>query len=99
MDDILSEELKSKFVDFFNAYYIEDINNMFISYPKRRSVLVDIKDLEKFDSDLASELMNRPDTILPHANSALASMNPNSAAKEPVYSRFLGLEGEGLMIQ
>ncbi|MDE1827743.1 MAG: minichromosome maintenance protein MCM [Candidatus Micrarchaeota archaeon] len=99
MDAIATDELKSKFVEFFNAYYTDPINAMYISYPKKRSVSVDIKDLEKFDSDLAHELINKPDTILFTANSALQSMNPNTEATEPVYARFIGLENEGLMIQ
>lgn len=99
MDAITIEDLKNKFVEFFNAYYIDQINGMYISYPKKRSILIDIKDLQKFDSDLVTELLNKPDTIIPTANQALASMNPNSDAQDPVYARFIGLETEGLMIQ
>ncbi|MEM0094381.1 MAG: minichromosome maintenance protein MCM [Candidatus Micrarchaeaceae archaeon] len=99
METIAGEELKSKFVDFFNAYYIDAINDMFISYPKRRSVLIDIKDLEKFDVDLANELINNPDAVIIAANSAMASMNPHKDAKEPVYARFFGAENEDMLIQ
>ncbi|HVA82536.1 MAG TPA: hypothetical protein VNF06_00005, partial [Candidatus Aquilonibacter sp.] len=99
MDAIETADLKNKFVEFYNAYYTDHINSMYISYPKKRSVLIDIKDLQKFDSDLVTELLNKPDTIIPTANQALASMNPNSDASEPVYARFLGLDSEGLMIQ
>ena len=99
MDAIANEELKSKFVEFFNAYYLPQINSMFISYPKKRSVTVDLRDLEKFDSDLTADLINKPDDFLHVANAALASMNPNTEAKEPVYSRFMGLDNEGLLIQ
>ncbi|HVA83048.1 MAG TPA: minichromosome maintenance protein MCM [Candidatus Aquilonibacter sp.] len=99
MDAIETADLKNKFVEFYNAYYTDHINSMYISYPKKRSVLIDIKDLQKFDSDLVTELLNKPDTIVPTANQALASMNPNSDASEPVYARFLGLDNEGLMIQ
>ncbi|MGI0141260.1 MAG: minichromosome maintenance protein MCM [Candidatus Micrarchaeales archaeon] len=99
MDAIATDDLKNKFVEFFNAYYTEQINAMFISYPKKRSVPIDIKDLEKFDSDLAHELINKPDNIILISNDALASMNPNTEAREPVYARFIGLENEGLMIQ
>lgn len=99
MDAIAAEEIKNKFSEFFNSYYIEQINSMYISYPKKRSLLIDITDLQKFDSDLASELINKPDLILPSANEALVAMNPNPDAKEPVYARFLGIDNENLMIQ
>ncbi|MDE1825155.1 MAG: minichromosome maintenance protein MCM [Candidatus Micrarchaeota archaeon] len=99
MDAIANEELKSKFVEFFNAYYLPQINSMFISYPKKRSVTVDLRDLEKFDSDLTADLIGKPDDFLHVANAALASMNPNTEAREPVYSRFMGLDNEGLLIQ
>lgn len=99
MDAIATSEIKSKFIDFFNAYYLDKINDMYIGYPKRRSLILDIKDLEKFDVDLASELLSNPDEILPKASEALASMNPNPEAKEPVYARFAGIYSGGILIQ
>ena len=81
MDAIATEEIKGKFIDFYNAYYLDKINDMYISYPKKRSILLDIKDLEKFDVDLASELISNPDEILPKAHEALSTMNPNPEAK------------------
>ena len=99
MDSIKAEEYKNKIIEFYNAYYINQINEMFISYPKKRSVLIDVKDLEKFDSEIANELINGPDNILPIANAALAAMNPNPEAKEPVHARFFGAGGEELLIQ
>ncbi|MDE1804361.1 MAG: minichromosome maintenance protein MCM [Candidatus Micrarchaeota archaeon] len=99
MDAIAIEELKGKFVDFFNSYYLEQINSMYISYPKKRSVLIDARDLQKFDSDLVHDLISKPDNVVPAANEALASMNPNSEAKEPVYARFIGIDADSPMIQ
>ncbi len=99
MDAIASEELKNKFTEFFNTYYLEQINDMYVSYPKKRSVLMDIKDLEKFDAEIATDLITKPDTIMPIANGALSSMNPNTEATEPVYARFHSLESEQLLIQ
>ncbi|MEM0148749.1 MAG: minichromosome maintenance protein MCM [Candidatus Micrarchaeaceae archaeon] len=99
METVPGEELKNKFISFFNAYYLDAINEMYISYPKRRSVLIDIKDLQKFDIDLANELVNNPDATIAAANSAIASMNPQSEAKEPVYARFFGTERDDMLIQ
>jgi replicative DNA helicase Mcm len=99
MDSVKAEEYINKFIEFYNAYYINQINDMFLSYPKRRSVNIELKDLEKFDSELATELINNPDSILPLANVALEKMNPNPEAKEPVHARFMGSPIEGLLIQ
>src|SRR5271156_730643 len=92
MDTIESEAIANKLKDFFNTYYEDQINEMFISYPKKRSLLVDLKDLEKFDVDLSDELSENPDSIVPIANQTLQKRNPNPNAKETVYLRFFGSE-------
>jgi replicative DNA helicase Mcm len=97
MDEIATAELSDKFLEFFNEYYTEKINDMYISYPKTRSIMVNIKDLEKIDHELALEMINNPDSILPAANTALAKLNPNPDAKENVYARFYGIEGAPLI--
>ncbi len=99
MDEILKEGLVDRFTEFFNMYYIDQINEMYIAYPKKRGVLIDIKDLEKLDADLATELINRPDELLDCANTALERLSPNPELKEPVYARFYGLDINIPMIQ
>ncbi len=99
MDAVKAEEYRTKFIEFYNAYYLSQINEMFIAYPKKRSILIDIRDLEKFDSEIAMELINAPDSILPLADAALASMNPNPNPKEPVHARFVGTSQETPLIQ
>ena len=99
MDAVTYSTFEDKFAEFFNSYYIDQINDMYISYPKKRSVLIDIKDLEKYDIDLARELGENPDSMLPVANSALAKLNPNADAREPVYARFFGSESQMPLIQ
>ncbi|MGC8662578.1 MAG: minichromosome maintenance protein MCM [Candidatus Micrarchaeia archaeon] len=99
MDAIKAEEYKGKFIEFYNTYYLSQINEMFIAYPKRRSILIDIKDLEKYDSEIASELINNPDNILQLADIALAAMSPNPNPKEPVHARFANINQESVLIQ
>lgn len=94
MQNTVSKGLEDRFVEFYNTYYIEEINDMFVSYPQKRSVYVNIKDLEKFDNELANELLNNPDAVVPSARSALARLNPNPETLEKaVYTRFYGLDG------
>ncbi len=99
MDSVASEEYRNRFLDFYNAYYASQINEMYIAYPKKRSVPIDIKDLEKYDIELANELMDKPDNVLESAHSALRSLNPNQDAKEPAYARFFGVDKEDILIQ
>jgi replicative DNA helicase Mcm len=99
MDAILTEELSEKFVEFYNSYCIDLINDMFVSYPSKRSVMIDVKNLEKFDIELANELIEEQDKILPAANSALLKLNPGITISEPVYARFFGVETNMPLIQ
>ena len=98
-DAVASAEIEDKFLDFFNSYYTDQIKDMYISYPKRRSILVDIKDLEKFDVDLASGLSDNPDSLIPLSNKALWRLNPHSEGGPPAYARFFGYDASMPLIQ
>ncbi len=99
MDEIASAELEDKFTEFLNTYYSEQIKDLFIEYPKNRSLYADMRDLERFDTDLALQIIHKPDDFLSIANTALRKMNPDLEAKEPVYVRFFGVTTQSPMIQ
>jgi replicative DNA helicase Mcm len=99
MDFVGTEDQKNKFLEFFNEYYLDQINDIYVSYPKRRSLLVNILDLQKFDIDLASQLIINPDSLIPSADAAFSSMNPNPEAKDTVHVRFFGSGEEKVLIQ
>lgn len=99
MDAVLSEEYENKFVEFYNLYYIDQINDLFVSYPSKRSVLMEFRNLQKYDIDLANELLEEPDRILPLANAALLKLNPGITITEPVYARFTGVDTNTPLIQ
>lgn len=92
MDEIAQNELSDRFREFFSTYCEEQLKDLFIKYPKERSLNVEIKLLHKFDTEMAEQLLKNPDTMLPAANLALAKMNPNPNAVEPVYARFGGVD-------
>ncbi len=100
MEDIavskqVSSGLEDRFVEFYNAYCTDAINEMLVAYPQKRSLFVDIKDLEKFDSELANELIGNPDAVLPSANSALLRLSPSPESMEKqIYARFYGIDKE-----
>ncbi len=99
VDEIASSELEEKFSEFLNNYYSEQIKDMYIGYPKTRSLNLDIRDLERFDTEIALQLIHKPDELLPIANSALTKMNPDPEAKEPIHARFYGVTTQSPMIQ
>ncbi|WP_440952542.1 minichromosome maintenance protein MCM [Methanococcoides sp. FTZ1] len=60
-----------KFRDFLKRYYWDEILLLANEYPEMRSIVVDFPDLEQFDSDLAHELLEHPDDVIPYAEQAL----------------------------
>ncbi len=61
--------------DFFKRYYWEDILDLAKDYPEKRSLLFRFADLERYDMDVASELLEHPDSVLKHANDALMGID------------------------
>lgn len=92
MDETETDVLENKFIDFFHTYYEEQLNEVYVAYPKKRSLEVDIRNVERFDTELANELIEHPDNILGKANGAFARLNPKEGAKEPVHVRFYGID-------
>jgi replicative DNA helicase Mcm len=91
MPDMVVEGIKSRFEDFFQKYYKDQINDLTVSYPSNRSLKVDVKDLEKFDAEIAEELIERPDVILDSAKEALVGMLGDVVREDnDVYVRFFG---------
>ncbi len=100
VDQNLEEKiLEDKLIEFYNNYYSDKLSELYVSYPKFRSLDLDIKNLERFDAELANELIDNPDKIMPIADAALAKLNPHPDAKQPVHARFFGLDIRMPMIQ
>ncbi|HUY70478.1 MAG TPA: minichromosome maintenance protein MCM [Candidatus Baltobacteraceae bacterium] len=85
------ESMKRKFDEFLESYYKEAIEELAISFPDKTSIMVDIKDLSKFDPEIASELIQNPDPILEAAAIALKDklVDTDLKGKEPRV-RFFG---------
>ena len=98
MEEIAKKEIEDRLIEFYNAYYTDQINDMYVAYPQKRSILINLKDLEKFDSELANNLLNEPDMVLPNAHSALTRLNPHpeSMLTQPVYARFFGVDAASM---
>ncbi|MGC8647840.1 MAG: minichromosome maintenance protein MCM, partial [Candidatus Micrarchaeia archaeon] len=91
MLDAVGEAIKSKFDAFFDAYYADEISDIIVSFPDKRSLNVNFKDLSKFDPELASDLVENPDTVLEAANESLREKlkDVEMKEKEP-HVRFYG---------
>ncbi|MEW6328811.1 MAG: LAGLIDADG family homing endonuclease, partial [Candidatus Micrarchaeota archaeon] len=90
-----------KFEEFFEERYGRKIEELAGRYPERRSLLVDYRDIEKFDPELADELVEHPEDYLEGAHAALSGI---PVTKEPgvkfePHVRIYNLPDYNLLIQ
>ncbi len=71
MAEALTEAIKAKFDDFLDKYYKQWISDMILGLPGKRSLMVSVKDLEAYDPELASELIENPDPVIDAATESL----------------------------
>jgi len=65
-------ELVDKFEEFYRNYYRDDIGQLAQSYPRdQRALEVDYRDVARFDSDVADDLLNKPDQMVAFMEEAL----------------------------
>lgn len=65
-----------KFESFFQQpLYKKQVERLSKEYPDKRSVNIDFNDLEKFDPELAHELIKNPDHVLEAAHEAVKHMD------------------------
>ncbi len=73
------EAAENPFVEKFDAFFrerlIRHIERLVGSYPGERSLLVDFKEIERFDPELADALLDNPDYVLEAAEKALSSID------------------------
>ncbi|MEM0149648.1 MAG: hypothetical protein QXW10_02010, partial [Candidatus Micrarchaeaceae archaeon] len=91
MLDAVGEAIKGKFDEFLDSYYKEQIADIIVAFPDKRSLNVDFKDLSKFDPELAGELIENPEVIIEAANASLKEKlkDIDLKGKEP-HVRFYG---------
>jgi replicative DNA helicase Mcm len=78
--------------DFLKQVYWEEILELARMFPARKSIVIEYKAIEKFDGDLAEELINDPHTVLMHADEALRGVDlPAPVELEGVIVRIAGL--------
>ncbi len=91
MADQIIEAIKARFDELFERYYRERIDDLIISFPSKRSLLVDVKDLVKFDPELANELIEKPDTVIEAATESLkGKLSDIKLGDKELHVRFTG---------
>ncbi|MEM3030357.1 MAG: LAGLIDADG family homing endonuclease [Candidatus Micrarchaeia archaeon] len=98
-----TQPLVEKLTEFFETKLLEKIEDLAAAYPMRRSLAIDYAELEKFDPDLADELLESPDKVVAAAEAALAGMGATlpllPGTKFTPHARFHNLPDKSLLIQ
>ncbi len=71
----MAQSSTQTWTDFFKRYYWETILELANDYPDKRSLCIDFPDIERFDMELAQELLEHPDPVIKHANEALIGID------------------------
>ncbi len=94
-DDGLVTELE----EFFSAAYVPAIALLKKEFPKRRSLIVDFVELEKWNADLADLLLMQPDKVIPAAKEALGRCGIVKVYDYEPHVRFANLPNTELLVQ
>src|SRR5208283_486363 len=87
--------------EFFTTIYKQKIDDLLLVYPTQKSLIVNYKDLEKFDPDLADALIHTPDNLLKAAEEAIDQLNlsiPSVGRFEP-HVRFMDVPADSMLIE
>ena len=68
--------------DFIQEYYRKEVLDIANSYPEKRSLLVSYKDIEVFDAELAAALLDRPNSSIFAAETAIRDSMPPDVKPE-----------------
>ena len=98
-DEAAIEGYKERFSDFFSKYCKDDVDSLILSFPDKVSMMVDFRDLEKFDPELAEALIESPDDLLRAARSALRDMVGKPEIEKEVNARFFGQSVNSPLVQ
>jgi len=80
--------------EFLTEYYKNDLEKLAEEYPNKRSLEIDYENLEKFDVELADELIVKPYTIIHALEEAIKQMSISIVEDFAPHIRFLNLPKE-----
>lgn len=96
-----SPGIVTAFEEFFSEVLGRDIHELAGAFPEKRSLDVDYRRLEKYNSDLADGLLERPDTYFKSAEEALDNLRvPTSTGMLKAHVRVWNMpEERSVMVQ
>ncbi|MEK6981690.1 MAG: LAGLIDADG family homing endonuclease [Candidatus Micrarchaeota archaeon] len=100
--DIDTTAYISSFHDFFTSVYFPKIQELLLVYPKKKSLMVDYLELEKFDYGLADRLKIEPDLLIASAQEAIKDMRlvlPDGIDEFNPNVRFMNMPDDDMLIQ
>ncbi|HZX34225.1 MAG TPA: minichromosome maintenance protein MCM [archaeon] len=78
-EETVKEGMDNPFVEKFESFFkdrcMKDIERLVEDYPEKRSLMVDFKDIEHYDTSLADEILVNPDVCLEAARQAIKSID------------------------
>lgn len=101
MEKLDLSPLITSFHDFFTSIYKDNVNKVLLQYPTERSIIVDYHDLERYNPELADELVKSPDIVIKAAETAIEQMNfsvPTGEKFKP-HIRFFNLVSNETLIE
>ncbi len=70
--------------NFFNDAYKSKLDELAEFYPDKRSLFIDFKDIERYNPELADEILDNPDSVLKAGKEALANLGIQNPEGKPV---------------
>ncbi len=94
-------DVVERFKEYFTTAGKKELDRVIEAYPKVRSVEVDYRKLEKFDYDLAQELLEDPTYVLEKAEKAIEELNIELPSGETfkAHVRPYNIPDQNLMIE
>ncbi|MCX8163200.1 MAG: minichromosome maintenance protein MCM [Candidatus Micrarchaeota archaeon] len=93
-------QLQQLWEEFVEKYYKEDLAQLELEYPTKKSLIINFEDIQKFNPDLADFLVENPDIAL---NAFEKTIKKNKAGILEIdfspHVRIAGLKDNDLMIQ
>lgn len=88
----MNANLVVKWEEVLRSRYWDELLKLADSYPNERSLIIRFSDLDKYDPDLAKELIENPEQILGAAKAALLDIDlPRDINLDQAHVRIIGL--------
>ncbi|MHC1593505.1 MAG: minichromosome maintenance protein MCM [Methermicoccaceae archaeon] len=88
---LMGASSETKWEKFFHDYYQAEVDELLVHFPEKKSLYVDFAKLETFESRLANELLDEPESVLGDATAALEKFHVGDETLKGAHVRILRL--------